>query len=491
MNNRSTIEKIKKDSERWRHLNWVIPFIIGITGLLVVGFMSFGFYMSKHLYKVNVPLADATMEVRIDVLLSYLWFEEMLGGDEEKNIHDILKRLDQADWYVKAMIEGGESKHLKLSPLEATDIKDNITKLQGLLKNQRELFDARLKEKDSSGPGSQIDQAQHTLIDELISQANTIEMDIKRHMMNEFKMFEYIWIGATVFCGLLFLSSIYAYYRYDTYRKDNYLKILNLQQMMVQSEKMAALGTMILNISHEINNPNNFISFNIPILKDYLRDLMPVIEDHVDKNPDFAPSNMPYSEFREDLNKLLMNIENGSKRISRIVSVLKEFSKRKKITKMEWFDLNAVIERIITISGTKIKSIVDSFETKVAENLSKIYSDSQIIELVVINLLNNAIEETSKKRDSWIRLDVLYGKKNHDTIIIKVSDNGSGIEESIIDKIFDPFFSTKSSKEGTGMGLYLCRALADQIGASIEVESDFGNGSTFRFIVHNTDASGR
>ncbi len=480
-----TVEKIKNDSNRWRRLNWAIPFIIGITVFLVVGFISIGFYMGKHLYKVNVPLADATMEIRIDTLLSYLWFEEMLGGSEEKNMHDILKRLDKADWYVKAMIEGGESNHLKLQHLKEKD-KNNIMDLKNLLKEHRTLYDARLKEINSSGPGSQIDQAQHTIIDELISQANLIETDIKRDMMNKYQLFKYIWMGT----GLLFLASGYAYYRYDTFRNDVYFKILSLQQMMVQSEKMAALGTMISNISHKINNPNNFISFNIPILKEYIQDLMPIIEDHVNKNPDFAPSNMPYSEFREDLNKLLINIENGSRRISTIVSDLKKFPKRKNITKMNWVDINAVIERIITISSTNIKSVVDSFETNVDQNLSKIYTDSQIIELVVVNLLNNAIEATDK-RNSWIRLDAFFSKRNQDTIIFEVSENGSGIEESIIDKIFDPFYSSKPSKENTGMGLYLCRALADQIGATIEVESDFGKGSKFRLILPNIDASGR
>ena len=84
--------------------------------------------------------------------------------------------------------------------------------------------------------------------------------------------------------------------------------------------------------------------------------------------------------------------------------------------------------------------------------------------------------------NSWIELNVQLEDKKPHTVIFEVSDNGSGIEESNIDIIFDPFFSTKSSKRGTGMGLYLCNAMAGKIGAGIEVDSDVCMGSTFRLI---------
>ena len=488
MNNEPAIEKLHKESERWKHLNWVILILIGLVGFIVIGFMSIGFYMGSHLYKVNVPLTDATMEIRIDAVLAYLWFEEMLGGDEDKNMDDILKSLDQADWYAKAMIKGGENSHLKLLPLKETEFQDSIKQLQSLLKEHRALFNARLEEKDSSGPGSQIDHVHHSLIEKFIRQADNLESDLKRHMVDEYQLYKYIWLSATTFLGLLFFASGYAYYRYDTYRKNNYLKILELRQMVLQSEKMAALGKMILSISHEINNPNNFVSFNIPILKEYIQDLIPIIDGHAERNPDFNPSNMSYKEFREDLNKLLTNIENGSKRISNIVYELKEFSKRKDITKMDWVDIKEVIDGVVTITGTKIRSIVDSFEINIAEKLPQFYSDSQIIELILINLLNNAADAADKE-NSWVKLDVLLKKINHNTLIIEVSDNGCGINESDVNKIFDPFFSSKSSKEGTGMGLYLCRSLTDQIGAHLEVDSEFGKGSTFRLILNRNGIS--
>ena len=198
---------------------------------------------------------------------------------------------------------------------------------------------------------------------------------------------------------------------------------------------------------------------------------------------------MSYKEFREDLYKLLTNIENGSSRISRIVSDLKEFSQKKDKTKMEWVDIKKVIDSTVTICGFKIRSIVDSFEINIPENLPQFYCNSQIIELILINFLSNAAEAADKK-NCWIKLNVFLKKNRQNAfLIVEVRDNGCGINESDIDKIFEPFFSTKSSKGGTGMGLYLCRTLADQIGAHLEVDSEVGKGSTFRLITNENGMS--
>ena len=488
MNTLSTIEKLKKESQRWKQFNWAILLLISLVGFVVVGLMSFGLYMGTNLYKVDYPLTDAAMEIRIDGILAYLWFEEMLGGDEDINIDDVLKHLDQADWYAQAMIEGGESDHLILMPAKGTQFQDSIKRMQSLLKRHRALLNARLEEKYSSGPGSQMDHDHHSVIENFIKQADDLEMAVKHNMANEYQLFKYTWLGATVFCGFLFLAAGYAYYRYDMYRKYSYQKISLMQQRIVQNEKMAAMGKMILGISHEINNPNNFISFNVPILKDYFQELMPIIDDYAEKDSNFKIFNMQYQEFRDDLQELLKNIENGSNRINRIVSDLKEFSQKKDITKMEWIDIKEVIDRVVTICAAKIRSIMDTFEININENLPQFYSDAHIIELILINLLNNSIEAADKK-NCWIKLNVFLKKDNQNSLIIEVSDNGCGISESDIDRIFEPFFSTKSSKGGAGMGLYLSSTLAEQIGAHLEVDSEFGTGSTFRLITNENRLS--
>ena len=102
-----------------------------------------------------------------------------------------------------------------------------------------------------------------------------------------------------------------------------------LERQLVQNEKLAALGLLVSGIAHEINNPNTFISFNIPILRDYLQELMPIIDGFAEQHPNLELCSMKYQEFREDLFKLVANMEHGSSRINAIVSDLKRFVRKR------------------------------------------------------------------------------------------------------------------------------------------------------------------
>src|SRR5208337_2347363 len=97
-----------------------------------------------------------------------------------------------------------------------------------------------------------------------------------------------------------------------------------LERQLIQNEKLASLGLLVSGIAHEINNPNSFIAFNIPILRDYVEALMPIIDIHAESRQNFELFGMSYQEFREDILKLLENMEHGSSRINATVSGLKE-----------------------------------------------------------------------------------------------------------------------------------------------------------------------
>lgn len=118
-----------------------------------------------------------------------------------------------------------------------------------------------------------------------------------------------------------------------------------MERQLIQSEKLASLGLLISGIAHEINNPNNFISFNIPILKDYLNELVPIIDEHADRHADFKLFGMSYQEFREDIFKLIENMEHGSTRINRTVSGLKEYVRRRDEVERHEVNIAQVVER--------------------------------------------------------------------------------------------------------------------------------------------------
>jgi len=115
-------------------------------------------------------------------------------------------------------------------------------------------------------------------------------------------------------------------------------------------------------------------------------------------------------------------------------------------------------------------------------------ADPEALEQVLINLLINAGQAVDKE-DSWVRLRIKQGNSCRDHVVVLVSDNGCGMEEETRGKVFEPFFSTKTSGRGTGLGLFVSHNLIEELGGRIEVESELGKGSTFRIIL--TDMNNR
>ena len=482
MKNKSIFESFKEVTDRFEKINWLLIFLVALAGFVIIGSLSLGFYRGMRVYQKYLLLINASMKMRLEATTAYLWFEEMIGGDKSKNMDDILKHLDIADRYAKSMIEGGEELYLKILPVDDSKLRTSINSLQSQLKKQRELLHIRIEKISSAGPSSEIDKIYHSTLENFIKNAINYEMDIKSLMNSDFQMVKFTVLALIAFCTFIFLIVGYSFYRYERLKTKNYSERLKMERMLVQNEKITALGTMTMGIAHEINNPNSFISMYIPILKEYHKKLIPILDDYVKKSPDLRLFDMSYPEFREYLHQLLKNIENGSIRINSIVSKLKSFSQKKDKIKREWVDIHQVIEQALTICGPKIKSLVNSFEINVSENLPLVYCDSEIVGLILINFLGNAAEAIEKK-GGLIQLNVFLEKERQNALTIEVRDNGSGINENNIGQIFEPFFSTKSSKGGTGMGLYLCRTLADQMQAEIKVKSELGKGSIFKLII--------
>jgi len=254
------------------------------------------------------------------------------------------------------------------------------------------------------------------------------------------------------------------------------------EKQLIQSEKLASLGTLVSSIAHEINNPNSFISFNTPILKEYLEELIPIVDLYAEGRPDLEFFHMPYPEFRKDLYRLLDNIEHGSRRISSVLSDLREFSRGKDFREEKWVDLKSLIEKALAMCEVKIKKTVKSFVKEIPSDLPKVYTDPQALEQILINLLLNAAQ-ASDKDNSKVELSVADGNSWLEKTIIKVSDNGCGMDTDTRKHIFDPFFTSKDRSHGTGLGLYVTQNLVAGLRGRIEVESKAGEGSLFKVIL--------
>ncbi len=259
-----------------------------------------------------------------------------------------------------------------------------------------------------------------------------------------------------------------------------------MERKMIHNEKLVSLGLTFSSITHEIANPIGAITFNVPILKNYIDAMISIVDDYVKDYQDFELFQMPYPQFRKDVFKIMSNILHASKRIKSTVSNMRTVHSYSKQHKKRWVDLKQLVEKINAVAGVEISQYVKSLEINIPQNLRKIHTDPDAVEHILTNLLINAAHAADKK-DSRIMLNVTQGNTWEEHLIIELSDNGCGMDPETQSKIFDPFFTTKTLGQGTGLGLYICQDLIKGLGGRIEVKSEPGNGSVFRVVLSDIE----
>lgn len=234
------------------------------------------------------------------------------------------------------------------------------------------------------------------------------------------------------------------------------------QSQLVESEKMASLGQLTAGIAHEINNPINFVSSNIRPLKrniDLVFEAMAVIENVGVSNLSVADKEKQIREYKEELdfdyltieiNHLIKGINEGASRTAEIVKGLKIFSRLDE-DGLKKADINEGLEATMVIANNLLKKIT----------VTKIYGDLPLVECypgklnqVFLNIISNAIYAVQKRfgeNDGGVI--VITTTCDEVDVIIKIKDNGIGMEPEAQKKIFEPFFTTKDVGEGMGLGM--------------------------------------
>ncbi|MBS0647205.1 MAG: GHKL domain-containing protein [Verrucomicrobia bacterium] len=250
------------------------------------------------------------------------------------------------------------------------------------------------------------------------------------------------------------------------------------QAQLIQSEKMASLGELTAGIAHEIQNPLNFVN-NFSEVSTELVDEM---------NEEITKGNLEDAkEIANDLKQNLEKINHHGKRAGEIVRGMLQHS-RKSEGQKEPTDINTLCDEYLRLAyhglRAKDKSFNAEMKTDFEASLPKINIVSQDIGRVVLNLINNAFYAVNEKKktahEKYQPLVSIQSKNSGDKIEISVSDNGNGIPDAIKDKIFQPFFTTKPTGSGTGLGLSLSYDIVKAHGGEIKVETTNDEGSTFK-----------
>jgi polar amino acid transport system substrate-binding protein len=253
------------------------------------------------------------------------------------------------------------------------------------------------------------------------------------------------------------------------------------QQQLMQAGKMVALGTLVSSVAHEINNPNNFIMLNAPLLKEAWQYVLPILEDYYEKNKDFTIGGMRYPEMRDRIPRLLSGITDGSKRIQQIVEDLRDFVRRDASDMNQSVDVNNVLRSAISLLSTMITKSTSHFSVNYGEKLPLLKGNFHRLEQVVINLIQNACHALPDTRKG-LSLATSY-RENMNSIVLKVQDEGIGIPSEVLPHITDPFFTTKSDSGGIGLGLSISSRIIKEHGGTLTFSSEPGKGTKAEIIL--------
>jgi signal transduction histidine kinase len=273
-----------------------------------------------------------------------------------------------------------------------------------------------------------------------------------------------------------------------------------LQKMhlkLIQSEKLSSLGQMVAGITHEINNPVNFIYGNLLHANEYTQELLYILHLYQQEYPQPSPELQAHLEaadldfLKDDLLKLFQSMNMGAKRIHEIIKSMRTFSHIDDLN-MKPVNLHDGIDSTLTILNYRLKAKPDSPGIEVVKNYAQlplVECYASRVNQVFMNILVNAIDalEEYNQQHSWeeiaaqpSRIEISTRLVGDDWVAIHIADNGPGMSEAIQEKLFTTFFTTKPIGKGTGLGLSIShQIIVEQHGGRLYCQSLLGTGTEF------------
>ena len=264
-------------------------------------------------------------------------------------------------------------------------------------------------------------------------------------------------------------------------------RLAGTQEQLLQSEKMASIGQLAAGVAHEINNPIGYVHSNLGTLREYLGAMFSLLEAYgaAMQLPDPASQRDELQAMRQrldidfitgDLPHLMDESREGIERVTKIVQDLKEFSYVGRDETMRAADLLKGLDSTLNIVWNDLK-----YKVRLEKHFSPlppVECHPSELNQVFMNLLINAGQAIAERGTITLASGV-----EGDEVWIAISDTGSGIPEESLQRIFDPFYTTKPIGRGTGLGLAICYRIIAKHHGRIEVQSRVGHGSTFRIVL--------
>jgi signal transduction histidine kinase len=428
---------------------------------------------AKRYYNESIPFA-------IDINDFQVLSMDLLGLAK---IYKSSKHFDSAAHYGRrALVIAERNRFLKEAYMNADFLKD-VFKSTGHDDSALKYLEQSLAARDSLYNLENVKKIQNLQLQE---QQRQQEIEAATLDLQNRIMFYSVLVASLVFliiAGLLWRNirqrkKSYTELAHQKKKTDEaYEELKSTQAQLIHSEKMASLGELTAGIAHEIQNPLNFVNNFSELNKELIEELKSEI-------------------ISSDTTRMLSTLTNISENEEKIMhhgkradSIVKGMLQHSRVsgTQKEPTDINALADDYLRLAyhglRAKDKTFNTTFETDFDSRVGKISVIPQEIGRVILNLLNNSFHAVTTRRNlnqpGYEPLVTVKTLSQGDDVIITVSDNGIGIPEKVVAKIFQPFFTTKPTGEGTGLGLSLSYDVIKAHGGTIEVRTDEGKGTEF------------
>lgn len=247
------------------------------------------------------------------------------------------------------------------------------------------------------------------------------------------------------------------------------------QQQLLHADKMISLGLLVSGVAHEINNPNSIALLNTPILFRAWESAKPILDEFFEEHGDFAIAGLNYREMRQQLPRIFLELEESAQRIKQIVMDLKDYARQETSGQLVPVDITEVVKSGIRLTSNAIHKSTNKFVTHFSPTPLIVLGNRQRLTQVIINLIQNSCEAL-ETTDRALTISTRYNK-DVDGVEISIKDEGMGIAPENLKQVTDPFFTTKRSIGGTGLGLSVSAGIVKEHHGVMNFKSEYGKGT--------------